>query len=341
MKIQAILVASVSLALWGCGSDSGGGGDAQSELADLLLAEEVQGADESCVRDRTAELSDDDARFLIDNIDATDIEGFSAEQQAWVESLLDCIDLEAQLDEESAITEDTATPEESTAAEETVTTDGSTTTAESETSETPATTERSSSQAELASVDDSGFATWASGSGEVWANAAALIMNNGSEDLFLTDVTFNYADADGTPVATESTYVNVIPAGESFPVISQTYTDLSAAMPVTLEITAFADPEPFFETDWIELELGPTTITPDEFFSTVSGTVTNTADEPLDFYEVSCLLRAEDGSIVGGAFTYPDRVAPGQTIAWEASVEEGLIEAGAVTAECRSIAELS
>jgi len=40
MKIQAILVASVSLALWGCGSESGGDGDPQSELADLLVDEE-------------------------------------------------------------------------------------------------------------------------------------------------------------------------------------------------------------------------------------------------------------------------------------------------------------
>ena len=183
--------------------------------------------------------------------------------------------------------------------------------------------------------------TWTNSSGETWASAAALVTNNSDEDLFLTEVTFNFVGADGTPVATESTYVEVIPAGEEFPATVETYTDLTAAMPVTVEITAFADPDPFFVTEWVELELGPTTITPDEYFTTVSGTVTNPADEPFDFYQIACLIVTADGTVVGGAFAYPDRVAPGQTIAWETSVEDGPIQAGGVGAECRSIAELS
>jgi hypothetical protein len=91
MKTTAILVASASLLFFGCGgSDDGGGGSSQTELADLIVQGDAS-FDEDCLRDKTADLSDDDAQFLVDNIDATGIEGFSTELQAWVESLVDCV----------------------------------------------------------------------------------------------------------------------------------------------------------------------------------------------------------------------------------------------------------
>ena len=94
-RILAIMVTG-SLVLWGCGSDddgdSGSGGAAQTELADLLVAQvEGVGIDEQCLRDKTDELSDDDAQFLIDNIDAADTEGFSTELEAWVDGLVECL----------------------------------------------------------------------------------------------------------------------------------------------------------------------------------------------------------------------------------------------------------
>lgn len=96
-RILAIMVTG-SLVLWGCGSDddgdSGGsdGGAAQTELADLLVAQvDGVGIDEQCLRDKTDELSDEDAQFLIDNIDATDTEGFSTELQAWADGLVECL----------------------------------------------------------------------------------------------------------------------------------------------------------------------------------------------------------------------------------------------------------
>jgi hypothetical protein len=128
---------------------------------------------------------------------------------------------------------------------------------------------------------------------------------------------------------------------DSFPTQIDTFTDLTAAMPITVEITAFAEPDSYFETEWIELELGPTTISSDEYFSTVSGTVTNPAEDSFDFYWIDCLIVTADGDVVGGAITYPDQVAPGQTIAWEASVQDAPMQAGGVTAECRSIAMIS
>ena len=324
-RALAILVGA-SLSLWGCGgSDSsgdGGGGGTQSELADLLVAQGVGGFDEQCVRDRAADLSDDDAQFLIDNIDATDTEGFSAELQSWAEGLLDCLDgpsdTEAQLD--------TDTPTDTGA-----------------TVDTEAPDDGQQSGADLASVVDSGFATYEA-MDETWATVGALIQNDTDADLFSTEVTFNFLGADGTPVATESSYVEVIPAGEAVPVVGSTTNDLAASLPVTVEITVFAQEESYFDSEWIEMELGPdVTFEDGEFSATLSGTVTNPSDVPIDFYKVDCLLVTADGTIVGGVYTYPNTTAPGQTTAWETSGSEidAARTAGATGAECRSFATLS
>ena len=94
MRRTTALLAAASLFLWGCGGDDDdGGGEAQSELADLLVADAV-GTDEQCLRDKTAELSDEDAQFLIDNFDTTDTSGFSSDVQEWINGLVDCIDPE-------------------------------------------------------------------------------------------------------------------------------------------------------------------------------------------------------------------------------------------------------
>jgi hypothetical protein len=330
MNKVLVAVFGVSLALSSCGSDGGGSdgdsGATQSELADLLVAEgESVGFDEQCVRDKTAELSDEDAQFLIDNIDSSDTEGFSPELQTWIDGLFDCLD-DSDTTETSDAQDGTDDAVDSTDAADDAGEAG-------DSGQTPSD--------ELVSIEKSGFSTWPNSSGETWGSAAALVSNDSDQDLFGTEVTFNFVGADGTPVATESAFVDVIPAGDSFPVQIDTFTDLTAAMPITVEIMAFAEPDSFFETEWVELELGPTTITSDEYFSTVTGTVTNPADDSFDFYKVACVIVTADGELVGGTIAYPDRVAPGQTIAWEASVQDGPIEAGGVTAECRSIASIS
>jgi hypothetical protein len=92
MRRTTALLAIAPLFLWGCGGDDDdGGGETQSELADMLVADAV-GTDEQCLRDKTAELSDDDAQFLIDNFESTDTSGFSADVQEWIDGLIDCID---------------------------------------------------------------------------------------------------------------------------------------------------------------------------------------------------------------------------------------------------------
>lgn len=85
-----MLLASMSLLLWGCGSDDDGGGELQSDVADLLLEDSVGVVDEQCIRDKADELSDEDAQFLLDNIDATDTEGFSSDLEDWVDGLIEC-----------------------------------------------------------------------------------------------------------------------------------------------------------------------------------------------------------------------------------------------------------
>lgn len=334
MNKVLVAVFGVSLALSSCGSDGDGGGssdsgDKQSELADLLVTQtEGVGFDEQCVRDKTGELSEEDAQFLIDNIDSTDTEGFSSGLQTWIDGLIGCLEASDMTETSDAADDEVSSSDATDDTDATEDTD-------------PADDSDGAPSGELASIGKSGFSTWTNSSGETWASAAALVTNESDEDLFGTEVTFNFVGADGTPVATESTYVDVIPAGDSFPAQIETYTDLTAAMPITVEIVPFAEPDSYFETQWVELELGPTTITPDEYFSTMSGTVTNPSDESFDFYQVACLIVTADGDVVGGAFTYPDRVAPGQTIAWEASVQDGSIQAGGVAAECRSIAAIS
>ena len=65
--------------------------DPQAELAALLVQDVEFGVDTDCLAEKTEELSDEQAEFLIDNIDAEDTEGFDAELQAWVASPFDCV----------------------------------------------------------------------------------------------------------------------------------------------------------------------------------------------------------------------------------------------------------
>jgi hypothetical protein len=194
----------------------------------------------------------------------------------------------------------------------------------------------------LASVEKSGFVTYEA-IGETWANVGALIKNNTDQDLFFVEVTYNFIGADGSPVATESSYLDVLPAADSMPTVGSTTTDLTPFMPVTVEVTAFADDESFFESDWVELEVNvpDPRILGDEYgLGTVSGTVTNNTANPTDFYQLVCLVSAPDGSVLGGVSAFPDTAAPGQTVAWEASGSgdfESFVAVGAAVTDCRAL----
>lgn len=95
------VLAAACLAVSACGG--GSSGDDQALLAELMVQEDSFGfMDEECVREKTAELSDEDARILIENIDADDIEGLglSDDAEAWVFSLLACVGDEFDVSED-------------------------------------------------------------------------------------------------------------------------------------------------------------------------------------------------------------------------------------------------
>ena len=97
MRWTIVILIGASLTFVGCGSDDdggGGGGATQTELADLFIAiapaEIPGGIDEGCIRDKTAELSDDDAQWVIYNLDNSDVQP-SDELQAWSDGLVTCL----------------------------------------------------------------------------------------------------------------------------------------------------------------------------------------------------------------------------------------------------------
>jgi hypothetical protein len=100
MRRIGVLAIVATLAISACGSDSGSdGGDDQQRLADeLMQAIDAEGSgefvDEECIRDKTNELSDEDAKILYENIDAEDLEGLgvSSDGELVVASMLDCFE---------------------------------------------------------------------------------------------------------------------------------------------------------------------------------------------------------------------------------------------------------
>lgn len=195
---------------------------------------------------------------------------------------------------------------------------------------------------DLVSVDASGYVLFAA-TDDTWASVAAMVTNHDQADLFFVEVTFNILDASGVPVATESSYVDVIPAGESVPTQAIITQDLTAALPITLEVSAFAERNSFFASPWIELEIGrEVNVDNDDFLTTLSGTITNPGTERVEFVTITCLFLADDGSIMGGTSAYPDTIAPGQIIAWNTVGTEiaAALEAGARDTECRAFATM-
>ena len=198
-------------------------------------------------------------------------------------------------------------------------------------------------EGELTSVGRSGL-VWYDALGETWAKIGVEVTNNSDEDLFYQEVTFNVLDSSGTPVATESSYLEVMPAGDTVITDATVTTDLSDSLPVTVEITVFADEDSFFKTEWAYMEIGPDVeISTDEFRPSVTGTLTNPTDQTVDFFPINCLLVDADDNVVTAVSGFGDSTAPGQTIAFEltgAGAVETAVNAGAVSTECISIASL-
>lgn len=102
-------IAIAALALTACGGDDdggsgdgGGGGSAQDEVADMMIdvlneASELEGVegieiDEDCIRDKVGELSDEDARAIVDAGPEGDPE-VSDQAEVIGESMFECVDM--------------------------------------------------------------------------------------------------------------------------------------------------------------------------------------------------------------------------------------------------------
>ena len=95
-----------ALALAACGGDdddgaAGGGGDVQDDVADMMIEmfdqmSELEGVefgiDDDCIRDRLGDLSDEDARAILEAGPDGDPE-VSAEAEAIGASMAECVDL--------------------------------------------------------------------------------------------------------------------------------------------------------------------------------------------------------------------------------------------------------
>lgn len=86
--IVALPALAVVGALAACGGDEDG---PQAELAAELVDGVEFEVDETCVRERTDQLSDDDARFLLDNFDARSSSEFDDDLRSWIDGLFDCV----------------------------------------------------------------------------------------------------------------------------------------------------------------------------------------------------------------------------------------------------------
>jgi hypothetical protein len=94
MRRLAGVLAVAAVMVTGCSDDGDNGEDSnpQGELAALLEQDVEFGVDTDCLADKTEELTDEQAEFLIENIDAENTDDFDADLRAWVASLVDCVD---------------------------------------------------------------------------------------------------------------------------------------------------------------------------------------------------------------------------------------------------------
>lgn len=101
MRAMTAVLACAVLALAACGGDDDDAGGAQGEVADRLLdeaADQDLALDESCVRDKASQLSDEDAQKLLDAEDDEDPD-LSPEGEQVTAELFSCVSVDAFIDQ--------------------------------------------------------------------------------------------------------------------------------------------------------------------------------------------------------------------------------------------------
>ncbi len=192
--------------------------------------------------------------------------------------------------------------------------DETTTTEESSDEEETSTTADASSDP---TATDSGFSTYPALE-ETWASAGAVISNPSSEDFAFVEVVFNLKAGD-TPVATETAFLNLVPADTDVYAAVSVIQNLTTP-PDSIEVEVVTDDEGFYDPDdYIAIPLTVSETVRDEFgLVTVTGTAMNPTDEIVEFGSVNCVLLG-GGTIVGGLITSLDTMTPNAEIAWEGS----------------------
>ncbi len=192
-------------------------------------------------------------------------------------------------------------------------------------------------------VDRAGFTVFDGFGAERLAVAAALVTNRGDQPITHLTVTFNFLEPGGAPVATEAQFVEVLPAGADLPVVVEVLTDLSGREPSSVEVSALPGSD-FVRLNGEMLTIADLEMVPAEDGGfDLRGNATNPLDEPVSYSQISCLASA-DGEVVGGLNVYPDAMAAGQTVVFEATSFDGktaaMLAAGANGVECGGVVSL-
>lgn len=179
-------------------------------------------------------------------------------------------------------------------------------------------------------VGDVGLTTGTISTGDLVANAAAVLVNNGGSDATFFKAVFNFKDAAGQPVATETEYVDFLGAGATG-YAAVDYVKLSGPA-VTVEVTTIVE-RSFLSGSGSAYPLQVTSVMQQRYGGIeVLGTVENPTSDVGDFISVTCVLRS-GGTVVGGAGGYVDTLPPGSSVQFKATTSSSL-EISADSAEC-------
>ncbi len=146
----------------------------------------------------------------------------------------------------------------------------------------------------------------------------AVLKNSGSDDATDVEVIFDFVDKSGTVLASDTAYINVIPAGATYYFGSSTYCEDGKPRDVETEATVGSWESAAYELPKVS---GVKVKTDDWGDMSVVGVVTNPYDESLSSVaHIGIVLMDSKGRVVGGGFTYLDnRLRPGRSARFEST----------------------
>lgn len=166
-------------------------------------------------------------------------------------------------------------------------------------------------------------------------NGVAIVINNGTAATGEVTATFTFIGTNGVPLVTDTDFITFLSAGEKAYLTVEG--DIPAGVGVAdLTVTLSVEPQPdpdtlvhTFPVSDVRIEQSSTS------YKAVMGTLTNDLTMQLEEVHVVCAIRSADGTLLAGAFTFSDAVAPGGQIAFEALIDSVLVPTAA-SAECRA-----